>query len=289
MTTSNPHAAMILCAGLGTRLRPLTELVAKPMVPVGDAPAVAHVFARVAHLLPVVVNVHHHPEGLERWAEASGVKVSREPELLGTAGGLAAAGDLLGDGDVVVWNGDVLSNLDVRDLTEAHDRGGALATLAVRPRTDDRGNVGLDDQGRVVRLRGERFGAEASSADFLGIHVVGAELRATLPRTGCLVGDVYIPALARGARLGARLSRPSFRDIGSLAEYLAANRAWLADRGLEAWAGEGASIDASIEGSVVGARARVDAPTIRSVVWPGAHVREPVEDAIVTLRGVVRP
>src|SRR5512141_1768551 len=95
------NAAMVLCAGLGTRLRPLTEERAKPMVPIGDRPALAHVIARVRLALAsrVVVNVHHRPEDVRAWAEPENIAVSHERELLGTAGGVARAGVLLGEGD----------------------------------------------------------------------------------------------------------------------------------------------------------------------------------------------
>src|SRR3954454_11538931 len=118
MSDVGVRAAMILCAGLGTRLRPLTDELAKPMVPVGDAPALAHVALRVRLAAParIVVNVHHRPDDVRTWAEREGIVVSQEAELLGTAGGVARAAELLGDGDVLVWNGDILSELDPRAL-----------------------------------------------------------------------------------------------------------------------------------------------------------------------------
>src|SRR5437763_8368460 len=108
---------MILAAGKGTRLRPLTDALAKPMVPVGDRPAIAHVLERVRLAASrVVVNVHHRPEDVAAWARAEGVAVSEERELLGTAGGVARAAALLGEGDVLVWNADILSPFDPRTI-----------------------------------------------------------------------------------------------------------------------------------------------------------------------------
>jgi mannose-1-phosphate guanylyltransferase len=275
---------MVLCAGLGTRLRPLTEWCAKPLVPVGDRPAVAHVVERLGAFPVRVINVHHRPDDLEAWGRARGVAVSREVDLLGTAGGLARARALLGEGDALVWNGDILCDLDPVALFEAHT---AEATLAVVPRARGTGNVGLDEGGRVVRLRKQSFGEETRGADFIGIHVVGAGLRATLPERGCLVGDVYLPALARGARLAAYVVDLPFSDIGSITEYVAANRAWLARRCASEWRAEDAKVNASSEDSIVGSGARIDAPIRRCIVWPDTHVREPAIDAIVTPRGIV--
>lgn len=279
--------AMVLCAGLGTRLRPLTEWRAKPMVPVGDRPAVEHVFDRLGEFPVRVVNVHHRPEDVDRWARDHDVAVSREVDLLGTAGGVAHARSLLGEGDVLVWNGDILCELDAGALAEAHRASEAEATLAIVPRPHGEGNVGLSADGLVVRLRKQSFGDEARGADFIGIHVIGAKLRAALPERGCLVGDVYIPALARGARIASFEPDAAFIDVGSIAEYVAANRAWLARRGLSSWAASTSVQNAAIDGSIIGEGARVDAPALRCIVWPGAHVRERIEDAIVTPYGVV--
>lgn len=280
------RAAMILCAGLGTRLRPLTDTLAKPMVPVGDEPALAHVVRGVRLAASrLVVNVHHRPNDVRAWAEPEGIAVSHEPDLLGTAGGVAGARDLLGEGDVLVWNGDILTELDPRVLFDAHSHE---ATLAVKRRAAGEGNVGIAADGSVVRLRKEAIGdpaRETIGGDFLGIHVVGRALREQLPTKGCLVGDVYLPALRRGARLDARFVDAPFVDVGTLAQYFAANAAWLTARGLPSWAHPSAIVGAEISSSVVGAGARVDAPAERCVVWPGAHVREPTADAIVTSTG----
>ncbi|HSO34574.1 MAG TPA: NDP-sugar synthase, partial [Labilithrix sp.] len=199
--------------------------------------------------------------------------------------GVARAAAMLGDGDVLVWNGDIMSDLDARALLAAHaahaagERG---ATLAVLPRPPGTGTVGLVADGRIVRLRQESFGVETKGGDFLGIHVVGERLRAALPAKGCLVGDVYLPSLRRGETLRAYETSAGFVDIGSVAQYLAANLAWLAARGLSSWAHPSARVRAAIDGSVVGEGAVVDAPALRSVVWPRAHVQNACTDAVVT-------
>ncbi|MCL2726517.1 MAG: sugar phosphate nucleotidyltransferase [Polyangiaceae bacterium] len=282
-------AAMILCAGLGTRLAPLTDEIAKPMVPIGDRPAILHVAERVRLASParIVINVHHHPEDLAALARREGFAISPESELLGTAGGLSRAAPMLGEGDVLVWNGDILSDLDPRELVRAHRAVEARATLAVRPRKAGEGNVGVGEDGRIVRLRDARFGEEVRGGEFLGIHILGRKLRSALVDKGCLVGDVYIPALARGERLAAHEVSIGYRDIGSVAAYLAANLAWLASRSLRSWHAKDAVVTAPIDDSVVGAGACVEAPLRRSVVWPGALVPpgKSLEDVVVTRRG----
>jgi mannose-1-phosphate guanylyltransferase len=280
---------MILCAGFGTRLRPLTEELPKPLVPVGDRAALAHVLARVRDAPRVVVNAHHRPEEIAAFAKLHDALVSVEAQLLGTAGGVAHAATLLGDGDVVVWNGDILCELDPGVLARAH-AGGAQATLVVRPGPTGSGNVGLDGEGRVVRLRAETtMKGEVRGGEFLGIHVIGKELRARLPERGCLVGDVYLPALRRGAVLRAFCTEVPFFDIGTLESYLAANLAWLRDG--SAWLASSARVARSVgcERSVVGEEARVEGEgaLVRCVVWPRATARAPLADAVVTPSRVV--
>lgn len=275
---------MVLCAGLGTRLRPLTDELAKPMVPVGDQPAVAHVVARLrlgGAASRVVINVHHRPSDLDAWAASSDVIVSHERELLGTAGGLSHARDLLGPGDVLVWNGDILSPLDPRDLLAIHATRGGV-TLAVRARPAFEGNVGIDNEGRVVRLRTSSVGVETRGGDFLGVHVVGDEIRSRLPDRGCLIRDTYMPCLKRGDSISAYFTPSPFTDIGSVACYLEANAEWLAARSLKSWAHPTATVNAAIDGSVIGAGARVEAPTINSVVWPNTRVGQRLCQGVAT-------
>jgi len=287
--------AMVLCAGLGTRLRPLSDLRPKALVPVGDRPMLAHVLDRLAAagIERVAVNAHHRAGELRAWlrANAPAVAVSDEPELLGTAGGLAHARALLGTGGgALVWNGDILADVDLAALLAAAAAGDDAA-LAVRPCAPGEGNVGFDAAGRVVRLRGERVAAEARGGEFLGVHVVGARLRDALPARGCLVGDVYIPAMRAGALLRAAAHDGPFVDVGSPAGYLAANVAWLAARGLRSWVGEAARVaeGVALDGSVVGAGAVVEGSgaLARVVVWPGVRVRAPLADAVATEGGLV--
>ena len=178
-------AAMILCAGRGSRLAPLTTYCAKPAVPVGDRPMLSHVEARVARVTSrIVVNVHHR-EADVRAIVRPGVQVSEEAALLGTAGGVRRARALLGDGAVLVWNGDIFADVDADALVAAHQEASArvaahLATLAIRTAAVGVGNVGVDRDGLVVRLRRETFReGEVQGGEFLGIHMLSEAFRAS--------------------------------------------------------------------------------------------------------------
>jgi len=278
---------MVLAAGLGSRLRPLTDHCAKALVPVGDRPILAHVVGRLraAGVPRVVVNAHHRSEDIEQFAlgRADFVGVSHEPNLLGTAGGIAHAATMLGGGDILVWNADILADPDLGALVAAHD---AEATLVVQRRPAGEGAVGVDESDRIVRLRRVRVGEERHGADYVCVHVLGAGLRRVLPERGCLVGDVFIPALLRGARLRAFWHRSAYFDVGTVDQYLEANFAWLAARTASTWVGPGASVSegVTLDRAVVGAGARVDGKGLlsRCVVWPAGQARAPLSGAVVT-------
>jgi mannose-1-phosphate guanylyltransferase len=287
---------MVLAAGLGTRLGPLTDVCAKALVPVGDRPALAHVLERLlgAGAPRIVVNAHHRAGDVHAFASAWGpaLAVSDERELLGTAGGVAHAASLLGAGDVVVWNADVLADVDLPGLVALHGAADAVATLVVRPVALGQGPVGVGADGRVVRLRAERFGSEVHGGDFLGVSVIGALLRERLPARGCLVSDLWLPALRAGAAIRVFSHVDPWYDIGTLASYLAANLAWLDARRLNRWVGDGARAESAVllDRTILGVHALAlgSGTLARCVVWPDATVTAPLADAVVTPGAVVR-
>jgi mannose-1-phosphate guanylyltransferase len=282
---------MILSAGLGTRLRPLTDEVPKPMVPVGDKPAIEHIRAHLVRhgCTQIALNAFHLPRMLADYARAHGLGVSEEATLLGTAGGVRAAREHLGHGDVLVWNGDILAEPELLLGMRSHAASGAQATLWVRDVAHGGtivakpGNVGFAADGRIVRLRQESFGEEAHAGEFAGIHILGAALREVLPEAGCLVGDVYLPALRRGAHLFAERLE-GFSDIGSVRAYAEANFAWLTRQGTPSYLHSSASLHehGELQSSIVGAGAQVLAPLQRCIVWPNTRVDGPGYDCIVT-------
>ncbi len=281
---------MVLSAGLGTRMRPLTDWRAKPLAPVGDRAALAHVIDALAAagVTRIVANAHHHAADMRAFAVRDGrFAVSEELDLLGTAGGVHHARSLLGDGDVLVWNGDILATVDVAELLRAHR---ADATLLVRMGKTGTGNVGVDEGGRVVRLRRETVApGEVQGGEFLGVHIVGRALVRRLPERGCLVGDVYLPAMRSGARLEAAPFAGTFWDIGTVSAYVDANLAWLAERGLTSWVADGARVADGVEldGALVHAGARITGHgrLRRSIVWDDATCEAPADGVVVAKEG----
>jgi len=286
---------MILCAGLGTRLRPLTEELPKPLVPIGDRSILAHTAVQLAAagFRGAVINTHHLPEAFASEISSLPLRIEaiHEPVIRGTAGGVAGARALLGPAPVLVWNGDILVQPPVDDLLAAVGQG---LCLAVAPRPVGQGTVGLGADGRVVRLRGERFGDESAGGDYVGVAALGARCLQGLPGEGCLIGDVALPLLRRGDRVWTRPVSGDWTDAGDPGSYLEANLGWLARHANHegSWLGPGAQLESGVRlsHSVVGAGAQIrgEGPVARCVVWPGATAQAPLSDAIVTRRSVVR-
>ncbi|MCA9624442.1 MAG: hypothetical protein KC731_35710, partial [Myxococcales bacterium] len=155
------------------------------------------------------------------------------------------------------------------------------------------GTVGLDRRGHVVRTRGQRFGDEVEGALFIGVHVLSARLRERLPREGCLVGDVYLPALAAGEVIRAAPVVTAFSDVGTLDDYAAANFAWLERRGAGHHLAAGASVGPRVrlERAVVGEGARITGVGLvrDTILWPGAEAVAPLDGVVVTTRGQIVP
>jgi mannose-1-phosphate guanylyltransferase len=284
--------AMVLSAGLGTRLRPLTDELPKPLVPVGDQPILGHVLGwlRAHGYARAVVNTHHLPQEFATARLPLPVDLVHEPTIRGTAGGIAGARHLFDAAPIVVSNGDVLCEPPLGEFSRRATDG---LCLAICPRPRGEGTVGIDAGGHVVRLRGELFGPEARGGDYLGVASLGARCLRTLPDQGCLIGDWALPELRRGVPVLTVDAPGPWTDCGDLERYLRANLDWLDGLGLDFWQGPGSEVGAGVElrRSIVGAGARVtgQGPVERSVIWPGARAVAPLFEVVVTHSGRVVP
>jgi mannose-1-phosphate guanylyltransferase len=284
-------SAIVLSAGFGTRLRPLTDALPKPLMPVGDRPILAHAVEKLrrSRIGRVVANTFHLATELEREINRLKLEVDlvREPKILGTAGAVSYAGAALGEGPVLVWNGDIVApDLDVGELATCFASASAEALWVVEPAPVGAGTVGLDDDGFVVRLRGESFGRETLGGEYIGVQVLSPALRALLPTEGCLVADVALPLLRRGGKIASMAYRQAWDDVGQPAALLRANLRWLERRGLASWVAPDAEVAPGVrlERAVVGGGARLQgAGVVRdSVIFPGAEVYAPIERALVS-------
>jgi len=287
-------AVMLLAAGHGTRLRPLTDRLPKALVPVGDRPILAHVIESIQGQLghcKLVLNAHHRAERVEEYVQnrVPNAQVLVEPVLLGTAGGVRAAWPNFRGEPVLVANTDILSNPDyLRLLNAAND---ATCCLCLFPRKIGEGSVGVAADGSVVRLRGELFGVEVSGGDYTGAAVLGTDAIDSLPASGCIVGDWLLPRLRRGHPVRAHFDATVWSDVGSLSAYAQANWQWLSARRLPSWVASDASVcdGARLTDVILGSGASIGSPGLfqRVVAWPGARVTREVRDCIVMDDGQV--
>ncbi len=238
--------AMIFAAGLGTRLRPLTDSMPKALVPVAGEPMLVHVARRLvaAGATRLVINVHPFPEQVEAVVRAHGdfgveVRFSYEVEQpLETGGGLLAArAHFRGDRPFFVHNADVWSDIDLGRMAAAHETSGALATLAVmeRPTTrfllfDAQGLLGWENRATGRRAEARPAAGEIAAIPFCGVHVVSPELFARTTETGAFsIVTTYLRLSGEGARiLPHHVDGSTWIDIGrpeqlDRARQLAAN------------------------------------------------------------------
>lgn len=282
-------AGFVLAAGLGTRIGALSRFRPKPLLPIGLGTSFERAVAalRAAGASPIVANASHLSEQVVSAGRALGVEVVVERDgPYGTAGGVAHARALLDADAIAVWNGDIVADVDVRALHALLRSASAVAALAVRGRAPvGGGNVGVAEDGRIVRLRNQSIGTEAFGAWFAAVQVLDRTLVARAPDRGCLVGDLLIPALAEGARVVALDYAGPWHDVGDPPSYLAANLA----EGTRVAEGAMVAPGVNLQRVIVGKGARVEGAGVLAdvVVWPGARAVAPLRSAVVVDSGEV--
>ncbi|MCA9575118.1 MAG: NDP-sugar synthase [Polyangiales bacterium] len=294
--------AVVLGAGLGTRLRPMTNHLPKPGVPLLQRPVAAHAIDHLARagVRTVAVNTHYLAPALEELLPhhlPDGVRLrfSREESLLGTGGGIRAAwGKLNPREPLIVMNGDIVFQPDLLAAIGTHDAHDALATMVVRahPEAQRLGAIDTDAAGRVVRLLGTPAGRDvANEWMFTGVHVLSPAVFELLPPEGCVIRRGYRGWVDEGLRVYAVPSAAPFRDVGTHAEYLGAHLDALdVDAGVAQVHPEAqVHPSAVLTRSFVGAGARVGAGVVlrECVVWPGTLVTDSAERAIIGPFGVL--
>ncbi|MCM2270847.1 MAG: NDP-sugar synthase, partial [Thermoanaerobaculia bacterium] len=264
--------ALVLCAGRGERLRPLTREIPKPLLPVAGRPLVAWTLDRVAAAGAdaAAINLHHLGDAVRAaCGERHGrlpLRYSPEAELLGTGGALVPlAGWLAEARTVAVVNGDSLCRWPLDRMLRAHRASGAAATLLVHRTADPRrfgGGVAVEGE-RVVALRRGDLAWQAARTRrvFAGAALLRPELLAGLPAgPSDVVSGLYEPLLAAGETIAAVATARPWFDLGTPARYLEAALAWglagLPERGARLAAGAAVDPTARLRRAVVEAGAR---------------------------------
>ncbi len=277
--------ALVLTAGLGTRLQPLTAVRAKPAIPVAGEPLVRRIIRWLAGqgVTDLVLNLHHLPHTLT--AEVGdgrdlGARVRytwEQPQVLGSAGGPRHALPVIGAGTFFIVNGDTLTDVDVRALATAHEGSGALVTMALVPNREPQkyGGVLIDAGGHVTGFAPRGARAEGSY-HFIGVQVARADAFAPLPDGEAInsVGHTYDRLIeAKPGCIQGFVCAAAFQDIGTPGDYWTTSFHCLAGRPPE---------EAYGRGTRIGAGARVT----QSIVWDDVDVGAGavVEECIVTDR-----
>jgi len=226
---------MVLAAGYGNRLRPLTEIWPKPSLPAANQPLIYWAVQRLqtAGIDRIVVNIHYRPEfikeSLEHLIQSSKISFSFEENILGTGGGILKAKEFLKSEPFVVTNGDTLLNIDLKDVIDWHIKTDAIATMVVVQdnRAKQFGEVFTDPFSTITDIAGLTGYGGKPMGLFAGTHILSKKIFDLMPEKSekfCIIRDVYIPIIKSGSRnIKAFISNSHFEDLGSPSDYLKGN------------------------------------------------------------------
>ena len=212
---------MVLAAGLGTRLRPLTNIYPKPLVPfAGSTPlelALANLMA--AGISDVAINSHYHPEQIARLVQnnplGQRLVLSYEPELLGTGGAYPPLRSWLGDADLVVLNGDVVSDFDLKSLLVRHHAMQAAASMMLLPTVIPGESSVFHHLGRIHAIGKVAPKSATQAGNFACAQILSPELLDLLPKSGTfdIVSKGYLKALDMGWPVAAEVHSGYWHDL----------------------------------------------------------------------------
>lgn len=291
---------MILAAGHGTRLRPLSYELPKPIVPVLGRPLCSYnmEFLYRAGVREFVLNLHRQPKLIQQriggWAgKRIGLQYTVEPEILGTGGGIRNAGKLLSGGTFVTANSDTVVRFPFASALAFHRVKQAMATLILFPDPEKRYTpVWVDEDGRISGF-GSDAGGGIRSGFYTGIQILEPELLGRIPegKSSCIIRETHTPLIREGAPIFGFLSSGYFREFGSPADYLNGTLALLSEKNQSVYISPRAKIapgarigpDAVVE---EGASVGEDATVTRAIIWPGAALAagQELSNAILTPR-----
>lgn len=299
--------AMILAAGYGERLWPLTADRTKPALPVLGKPLVGYTAEYLAGfgIKEVVVNLHHQPDSVRRSlgdGSQFGVTLEyvHEPVILGTGGALDNARSLLEGDTFVVVNGKLITDLDLNGALREHRARKALATLVLRPNPKfERFSYVELENGLLKRFAGmparDSWQTEDVPLMFTGIHIMEPRIFDYVPRGvfSDSVMNVYPQAIANGERILGHVAEGRWYELSTMQRYLDISLALLRQGGSDVYAGRNSSIDskANVRDSILWDNVRIG-PGVsvrRSVLGDGVRIAtgESVEDAVIVRAEVV--
>ena len=281
--------AMILAAGLGTRLEPLTKIRPKPLFPVLNKPLLGVLIEQLQQMgaMGIIINAHHLAEQVEQFVNRGEwgleVKVRIEPEILGTGGGIKNCADFLRNTPFfVVVNADIYHTFDLSPAIHYHRESGNLATLVLcdHPRFNQ---VGIDGEGRIVCVGEESITPSTSATQlltFTGIHIITPKLLDVMPSPGFFgIMEIYTELASHGEAIrGYQMQGGYWRDIGRIEDYMNHHRDLLGKEGEpmidpEASLAEGVRIEGFVC-SGKGTRIKNGSFIKDSIIWDEVWIEE---------------
>ena len=295
--------AIVLSAGYGTRLWPLTEDRTKPAIPILGKPLVGYVAEYLAGygIDEIVVNLHHRPESVRRAlgdGSEFGVKLHyvEEPVILGTSGALDNTREFFERETFVSVNGKIITDIDLSAAFETHRKTNAIATLVLLPNTRrERFSVVETEDGRIKAFRGMPVETDEDPLMFTGIQILEPRIFEYIPRGvfSHSTTDVYPQAIAKGETVAAHVASGKWRELSTLRRYLDISVELLKESGKSLVAGatttisQGATVTDSVlwDDVKVGAGARINRAVLADdVTIPDSAV---IENAVVVPRQLV--
>ncbi len=297
--------AIVLSAGYGTRLWPLTEDRTKPAIPILGKPLVGYVAEYLSGygIDEIVVNLHHRPESVRRAlgdGSRFGVKLHyvEEPVILGTSGALDNTRSFFERETFVVVNGKIITDIDLKAALETHRKSKAIATLVLLPNARrERFSVVDTEDGRVTGFGGMPVDSGAGPVPlmFTGIHIMEPRILEYVPRGvfSDSVVHVYPQAMANGEILAAHVAAGKWRELSTLKRYLEISGELLKDAGRPFASGANARISgsATVSDSILWDNVEVGDGVRVSRAVLGDNVKisagETIENAVVVPRSLV--
>src|SRR5690349_14024368 len=296
--------AIILSAGYGTRVWPLTEDRTKPALPILGKPLVGYVAEYIASygFNEIVVNLHHRPESVRAALgddSKFGVKLHyvEEPVILGTSGALDNTREYFEHETFLAINGKIVTDIDLHAALETHRKTNALATLVLlRNQKRERFSIVNVEQGRVTGFGGmPEPDTEPEPLMFTGIQLLEPRIFDYIPRDvfSHSTSDVYPKAIANGETIAAHVAHGAWRELSTLKRYLDISVEMLRERGEQYSAGKGCTIasTATVADSVLWDNVTVSdkARVHLCVLADGVRLAEAeeIENAIVVRRELV--
>lgn len=299
---------MILAAGFGTRLFPLTIDRTKPAIPFLGKPLVGYVAEYVAGygFKDVVVNLHHQPESVKKaLGDGSdfGVRIHytlEKPKILGTAGALDNARELLEDETFLIVNGKIITDIDLNAALETHRKSGAMATMVLKP------NLGREKFTMIETENGcvKGFGSfprpneyyEDIPLMFTGIHILEPGVFDYIPRGvySDILPSFYLPAIEKGERIAAHVTEGRWFELSTIPRYLDISLALLEGKSKGIFTGNQNRIsnNAQVSDSILWDNVTIEdgARLYRTIVADGVTIksREYFENAAIVRGDMVR-